>query len=148
MKAHRDWLGRTVALLITLLGVGLMVACFYLAYQQFTTPPRDLMTNPHTNQPDLPSIATGVWASIPCYPPAADYGHRRRDDCQSRGRAVFECASRRAGRARTQRTLTPCSRVFACLLWIRRLEPFGWQLLPADGLETLLRAVAAHFVAR
>jgi hypothetical protein len=64
MKAHRDWLGRTVALLITLLGVGLMVACFYLAYQQFTTPPRDLMTNPHTNQPDLSSIATGVWASV------------------------------------------------------------------------------------
>jgi hypothetical protein len=38
MKAHRDWLGRIVALLITLLGVGLMLVCFYLAYQQFTTP--------------------------------------------------------------------------------------------------------------
>lgn len=64
MKAHRDWLGRTVALLITLLGVGLMVACFYLAYQQFSTPPRELMNNPQTNSPDLPSIATGVWASV------------------------------------------------------------------------------------
>jgi hypothetical protein len=64
MKAHRDWLGRIVALLITLLGVGLMVACFYLAYQQFTTPPRALMNNPQTNQPDLASIATGVWTSV------------------------------------------------------------------------------------
>jgi uncharacterized protein YneF (UPF0154 family) len=64
MKTHRDWLGRTVALLITLLGVGLMVGCFYLAYQQFSTPPRELMTNPRTHQPDLTSIATGVWASI------------------------------------------------------------------------------------
>jgi len=64
MKAHRDWLGRIVALLITLLGVGLMVACFYLAYQQFTTPPRVLMNNPQTNQPDLASIATGVWTSV------------------------------------------------------------------------------------
>lgn len=64
MKTHRDWLGRAVALLIVLLGVGLMVACFSLAYQQFTTPPRTLLTNPQTNEPDLPSIATGVWASI------------------------------------------------------------------------------------
>jgi len=64
MRTHRDWLGRIVALLITLLGVGLMVACFYLAYQQFTTPPRALMNNPQTNQPDLGSIATGVWASV------------------------------------------------------------------------------------
>ncbi|MCS6918528.1 MAG: hypothetical protein NZM28_02015 [Fimbriimonadales bacterium] len=64
MKPHRDWLGRLVALLITLLGVGLMVGCFYLAYQQFTTPPRELMNNPNTNQPDLSSIATGVWASV------------------------------------------------------------------------------------
>jgi hypothetical protein len=64
MKTHRDWLGRIVALLITLLGVGLMVACFSLAYQQFTTPPRALMTNPQTNQPDLASIATGVWTSV------------------------------------------------------------------------------------
>lgn len=64
MKPHRDWLGRTFALLITLLGVGLMVFCFYLAYQQFTTPPRELMNNPQTNQPDLTSIATGAWASV------------------------------------------------------------------------------------
>lgn len=64
MRRHRDWLGRIVALLITLLGVGLMVACFYLAYQQLTTPPRALMNNPQTNQPDLTSIATGVWTSI------------------------------------------------------------------------------------
>lgn len=64
MKTHRDWLGRIVALLITLLGVGLMVVCFYLAYQQFTTPPRTLMNNPQTNQPDLGSIATGVWTSV------------------------------------------------------------------------------------
>ncbi|MGQ9902486.1 MAG: hypothetical protein ACUVR1_09815 [Fimbriimonadales bacterium] len=64
MKAHRDWLGRIVALMITLLGVGLMLACFYLAYQQFTTPPRELMNNPETNTPDLSSIATGVWASV------------------------------------------------------------------------------------
>ncbi|GIV06495.1 MAG: hypothetical protein KatS3mg016_2070 [Fimbriimonadales bacterium] len=64
MRTHRDWLGRIVALLITLLGVGLMVACFYLAYQQFITPPRALMNNPQTNQPDLGSIATGVWTSV------------------------------------------------------------------------------------
>lgn len=64
MKPTRDWLGRTFALLITLLGVGLMLLCFYLAYQQFTTPPRELMTNPETNQPDVSSIATGVWASV------------------------------------------------------------------------------------
>ncbi|MCS7273718.1 MAG: hypothetical protein NZ550_06215 [Fimbriimonadales bacterium] len=64
MKPARDWLGRMVALLITLLGVGLMVVCFLLAYQQFSIPPHELMRNPHTNTPDLPSIATGVWASM------------------------------------------------------------------------------------
>ncbi|GIV07157.1 MAG: hypothetical protein KatS3mg017_0359 [Fimbriimonadales bacterium] len=64
MTSPRDWLGRAFALLITLLGVGLMLICFYLAYQQFTTPPRELMNNPQTNQPDMTSIATGVWASV------------------------------------------------------------------------------------
>ncbi|MFN3690326.1 MAG: hypothetical protein ACK4UU_05295 [Fimbriimonadales bacterium] len=64
MKPHRDWLGRTTALAITLLGIGLMVVCFYLAYQQFTTPPTTLMNNPSTHQPDLSSIATGVWTSV------------------------------------------------------------------------------------
>ena len=64
MKPHRDWLGRITALAITLLGVGLMVGCFYLAYEQFTISPREMMNNPSTHQPDLPSIAAGVWASV------------------------------------------------------------------------------------
>lgn len=64
MKPPRDWLGRAFALLITALGVALMLICFYLAYRQFTTPPRELMNNPTTNQPDLGSIAIGVWTSL------------------------------------------------------------------------------------
>lgn len=64
MRPARDWLGRIFALLITALGVALMLLCFYLAYQQFTTPPRELMNNPATDQPDLGSIATGVWTSL------------------------------------------------------------------------------------
>lgn len=64
MKPHRDWLGRIFALLILLIGVGLMLLCFGLAYQMFQTPPQRLMTNPQTNSPDLNSLLTGIWASV------------------------------------------------------------------------------------
>ncbi|CUU03645.1 MAG: hypothetical protein N2045_04420 [Fimbriimonadales bacterium] len=64
MKPHRDWLGRIFALLILLVGVGLMLLCFGLAYQMFQTPPQRLMNNPQTNSPDLNSLVTGVWASV------------------------------------------------------------------------------------
>lgn len=64
MKPHRDWLGRFFALLILLVGVGLMLLCFGLAYQMFQTPPQRLMNNPQTNNPDLNSLLTGIWASV------------------------------------------------------------------------------------
>lgn len=64
MKPHRDWLGRIFALLILLIGVGLMLLCFGLAYQMFQTPPQRLMTNPQTNSPDLNSLLMGIWASV------------------------------------------------------------------------------------
>lgn len=64
MKPPRDWLGRSFALLILLIGVGLMLTCFWFAYQLFQTPPQRLMTNPQTNSPDLAHLLAGVWASV------------------------------------------------------------------------------------
>ncbi len=64
MKPPRDWLGRTVALLVLMVGISLMLACFWFAYQLFQTPPQQLLKNPQTNQPDLNSMLTGIWASL------------------------------------------------------------------------------------
>ncbi len=64
MKLRRDWLGRLLAIVILWLGIGLMLACFWFAYQMFQTPPQQLLNNPETNKPDLNSVVAGIWASL------------------------------------------------------------------------------------
>jgi len=64
MKPSRDWLGRLLSIGVFLTGIGLMLIAFWLAYRMFQTPPQRLFQNTASNNPNLGTIATGVWAAL------------------------------------------------------------------------------------
>jgi predicted permease len=64
MKPHRDWFGRLLSLLVFLTGILLMLIAFWLAYRMFQTPPQRLFQGSGGNNPNLGTIATGIWAAL------------------------------------------------------------------------------------
>lgn len=65
MKHSRDWLGRMMAVLVFLAGIGLLLLVFYWSYKLFQVPPKQLFqSNQNDGKPDLQSILSGLMVSL------------------------------------------------------------------------------------
>ena len=59
-QSRNDWIGRIIGMLVFLLGVGLLIAVFFIAFRLFNAPPTEALGLTFTGNPKTDPTATAI----------------------------------------------------------------------------------------